>query len=87
MLTLPAVAEKTAELTPEATVTLPGTLTALLLLESATTVFPEAALLRATVQFDVAPLATVDGLQLSELTCADALAASEVDTVPLLPET
>jgi hypothetical protein len=70
------VAEKTAEVAPEATVTLAGTATAVLLLESATTVFPEVDLLRVTVQFDVAPLATVDGLQLKEVTCADALAVT-----------
>ena len=58
---------------PEATVTLAGTVTAVLLLESVTTVFPEAAELRVTVQFVVAPLATGDGLQLKEATCADAL--------------
>jgi hypothetical protein len=62
--------------TPEATVTLAGTVTAVLLLESVTTVFPETGLLRVTVQFDVAPLATVDGLQLKEVTCADALAVT-----------
>jgi hypothetical protein len=67
------VAEKVAEVAPEATVTLAGTVTAVLLLESVTTVFPEADVLRVTVQFNVAPLATGDGLQLKEATCADAL--------------
>ena len=67
------MAEKVADVAPEATVTLAGTVTAALLLESRTNAFPEAALLRVTVQFVVALLATVDGLQLREVTCADAL--------------
>ena len=83
MLTLPAVAEKTAELTPEATVTLAGTVTAALLLESVTKVLPEAGVLRVTVQFEVVPLATVDGLQLSEVTCAGALTVTVVCVDPL----
>jgi hypothetical protein len=41
-----------------------------------TTVFPEADVLRVTVQFNVAPLATGDGLHLKEVTCGDALAVT-----------
>jgi hypothetical protein len=82
-----AVARNVADVAPEATVTLAGTVMAVLLLESATTAFPEAALLRMTTQFDVAPLATVAGLQLKEVTCVGALAVNEVDTATLLPET
>ena len=74
--TVPAEAEKVADVEPDATVTLAGTVTAVLLLESATTAAPEAALFRFTVQLDVPPLATVDGLQLRELTCADVAAAT-----------
>jgi hypothetical protein len=69
-----------ADVEPDATVTLAGTVTAALLLESATTALPEAALFRFTVQLEVALLATVDGLQLRELTCAGAFAVREVDT-------
>jgi hypothetical protein len=54
-------------------VTLVGTVTTPLLLESATTAFPEATLLSFTVQLVVAPAATVDELQLRELTCAGAV--------------
>jgi hypothetical protein len=68
-VTLPADAEKLADEAPEATVTLAWTVTAELLLERATTAFPEAALFRVTVQFDVAPLAIDDGLQFNEVTC------------------
>jgi hypothetical protein len=57
--------------------------TAVLLLESATTVFPEAAWLRVTVQFEMAPLATVDGLQLKEVTCAGAVTVTVLCTDPL----
>jgi hypothetical protein len=59
--TLPAVAVKAAVVTPEATVTLAGTDTEDLLLDSVTTALPEAALVRVTVQLDVAPLAIVAG--------------------------
>jgi hypothetical protein len=57
-----------AEVAPEATVTLGGTVTAALLLESVTTVLPEAGALRFTVQFDVAPLAMLVGLQVTDVT-------------------
>ena len=77
------MAEKVADVAPDATVTLAGTATAALLLESVTTAFPEAAVLRVTVQFDVAPLATVDGLQLTAETCAGALTVTVVCTDPL----
>jgi hypothetical protein len=82
-----AVARNVADVAPEATVTLAGTVTAVLLLESVTTAFPEAALLMMTMQFDEAPLAMLVGLQLKEVTCAGALAVNEVDTATLLPET
>ena len=77
------MAEKAAEVALEETVTLPGTVTAALLLESVTTLFPDAAVLMLTVQFDVAPLATVDGLQLTDVTCAGALTVTVVCAVPL----
>jgi hypothetical protein len=54
----------------------PRTIKAALLVESVTIAFPGAAALRVTVQFVVAPLATVDGLQLKEVSCADALAVT-----------
>jgi hypothetical protein len=67
-----AVARNVADVAPEATVTLGGTVTAALLLASVITVFPEAGALRFTVQFDVAPLATLDGLQFKVVSCAGA---------------
>jgi hypothetical protein len=67
-VTLPADAEKVADAAPEATVTLAGTVTAPLLLESATLALPRGALLRVTVQFDEAPLAIADGLQIKDVT-------------------
>ena len=70
--TVPAVAENVVLLTPERTVTLAGTLTATLLLESVTTALPVAALFRLTVHVDVPPLAIVDGVQPTEVTCAGA---------------
>jgi hypothetical protein len=82
-----AVAGKAADVAPEATVTLAGTVTSKSLLESATTAFPEAGPLSVSVQVDVAPLAIADGLQLNDVTCRDAFAVKEVDTVPLVPET
>ena len=77
------MAEKVADAAPGATVTLPGTVTAALLLESVTAVFPEAAVLSVTVQFEVAPLATVAGVQLSEVTCTDPLTVTVVCADPL----
>ena len=76
VLGVPAVAGNVADVAPEAIVTLAGTVTTVLLLESVTTVVPEAAMLSVTVQFAVAPLAIEDGLQLSELTCGEVLAAT-----------
>jgi hypothetical protein len=81
--TIPAVALNLAVVEPEATVTLAGTVTAVLLLDSATTALPEAALFRLTVQLDVALRAIVDGLHLSELTCADAATVKVVCAEPL----
>jgi hypothetical protein len=68
-VTLPADAEKGAVVAPEATVTLAGTVRASLLLESPTTLFPEAAPFKVTVQFDAARLRIDDGLQVNEVTC------------------
>ena len=86
MVTVPAVAVNPADVAPEFTVTFAGTLTAALLLESETSALPDAALFRLTVQLDVPPLATVDGVQLTELivAAAGASAVSEVDTETLL---
>jgi hypothetical protein len=74
-----AVARKVADAAPETTVTLAGTVTASLLLVSATTEFAVADLLRVTVQVEVAPLATLAGLQLKDVTPAGA--ATVTDTV------
>jgi hypothetical protein len=52
------------------------TVTALLLLESATTVFTEAALFRVTVQVALAPLTKVAGVQISDATWGAVLAAT-----------
>jgi hypothetical protein len=86
VVTVPAVAVNPADVAPEVTVTFAGTLTAALLLDSETTALPDAALFRLTVQLDVPPLATVDGVQLTELivAAAGASAVSEVDTETLL---
>ncbi len=73
-----------ADAAPETTVTLAGTLTAELLLDSATTEFDEADLLRVTVQVDVVPLAMLAGLQLKNVTCAGVTVTdSVVCAVPL----
>ena len=64
-----AVIWNVADVAPEATVTLAGTVTAPLLLESVTTAFPEATWLRFTVQVDGAPLAMLAGVQLKDVTC------------------
>jgi hypothetical protein len=74
-----------ADVAPDATVTLAGTVTAALLLESATAALPEAGALRFTVQFDVAPLAILVGLQFREVTCggAGAFTVTVVCTDPL----
>jgi hypothetical protein len=68
-LMFPADAEKVAVVAPEETVTLAGTVTAGLLLESPTALFPEAAPFRVTVQFDSAPLAIAVGVQVNEVIC------------------
>jgi hypothetical protein len=60
-----------ADAAPEATVTLAGTVTAALLLESVTTELDEAALFRFTVQVEVEPLAMLAGLQLKDETELD----------------
>jgi hypothetical protein len=78
-VTVPAAAAKLAVLTPALTVTLDGTVTAPLLLDRLTAAPPEGATFdKVTVQFDVAPLATAEGLQLSEVTCTGALTVREV---------
>ncbi len=58
--------------------TLGGTVTAALLLASATTVLPEADALRFTVQFDVAPLARLVGLQVKDVTCVVAVTVTDI---------
>jgi hypothetical protein len=68
---------------PEPTVTLAGTISAELLLESATTTLPTAAVFNVTEQFDVAPPAMVDGLQLNKVTCAGAVTVTVVCADPL----
>jgi hypothetical protein len=73
-----AVARNVAEVAPEGTVTLGGTVTAALLLERVTTVLPEAAALRFTVQFDVAPLAMLVGPQVRDVTCVVAVTVTEI---------
>jgi hypothetical protein len=79
-----AVAWKVADVAPEATVTLAGIVTAVLLLESITTAFPEAALLRMTMQFDEEPLAMLVGLQLKDVTAGAAtVTVNVVCTDPL----
>jgi hypothetical protein len=67
LLTVPEVAAKVALLWPDATVTLPGTVSNALLLVSATDVAPVAALFNVTVQVLDALLPRVDGAQASEL--------------------
>ena len=73
-----AVAWKVADVAPEATVTLAGTVMAVLLLESVTTAFPEADWLRFTVQVDEAPLAMLAGVQLKDVTCVVALTVTVI---------
>jgi hypothetical protein len=63
-----AVIWKVAEVAPERTETLAGTVATELLLESATTVFPETGAFRFTVQVAEAPLAIVAGLQIKDVT-------------------
>jgi hypothetical protein len=85
VVTVSAVAVNPADVAPEFTVTFAGTLTAALLLDRVTTALPDAALLRFTVHDALAPLAILDGLQLTELTCATVLAVTDttVSAVPL----
>ena len=85
MVTVPAVAVNPADVAPDVTVTFAGTLTAALLLDRVITALPDAALLRFTVHDALAPLAILDGLQLTELTSAAALAVTDtvVCAVPL----
>jgi hypothetical protein len=84
-VTVPAVAVKLAVVTPALTVTLDGTVTLPLLLDRLTAAPPDGAtFVNVTVQLDVAPLATADGLQIRELTCTGALTVREaVCSVPL----
>ncbi len=63
-----AVIWKAADVAPEGTETLAGMVATELLLESATTVFPETGALRFTVQVEEAPLAIVAGLQVKDVT-------------------
>jgi hypothetical protein len=79
VVTVPPAAVKFAVLRPVATVTLAGTVTAPLLLDSATAAPPDgAALVNVTVQLDVPLLAIEAGLQLSALTWTGALAVTVV---------
>jgi hypothetical protein len=64
----PADAEKVAVVAPAGAATVAGTVTAALLLDRAMAAFPDDALLRVTVQVDVAPAAIAAGLQLNEVT-------------------
>jgi hypothetical protein len=73
-----AVAKKVADVAPEATVTLDGTVTAALLLESVTTALPVAGALRLTVQFDVAPLAMLVGLHIKDVTCGGGVTVTDI---------
>lgn len=72
LLTVPEVAVKVALPWPEATMTLAGTVSNPLLLESATVVALVAALFKVTVQVLVALLPRVEGTHASELSCAGA---------------
>ena len=66
LATVPAVAVKPAEVAPAATVTDAGTVTAALSLDNVTTVPPAGAATQSvTVQPEVPPEATVEGVQLS----------------------
>ena len=76
LLTVPEVAVKVAVLWPVATVTLAGTVSDPLLLESETVAALVAALFNVTVQVLDALLPRVEGAQASELSCAGALALS-----------
>ena len=77
------MAEKVPELAPEGMVMFAGTVTEALLLESAMTAAPEAGLFKLTEQLDIPPLAIVDGLQLTEVTCAGAVTFTLVCADPL----
>ncbi len=83
LLTVPAVAVKVAVEEPDATFTLPGTLSVPELLESATAVLPDAALVRVTVQVDVPDVPRLDGLHETALTWTTA--TSEMFAVRVLP--
>ena len=72
LLTVPEVAVKVAVLWPDATVTLAGTVSNALLLESVTVAALVAALFKVTVQVLDALLPRVEGAQASEVSCAGA---------------
>jgi hypothetical protein len=72
LLTVPEVAVKVALLWPDATVTLAGTVSNVLLLASATVAALVAALFKVTVQVLEAPLPKVEGAQPSEVSWAGA---------------
>jgi hypothetical protein len=76
LLTVPEAAGKVAVLWPEATVTLAGTVTKLLLLASETAAALVAALFNVTVQVLEALLPRVEGAQATEVSCAGAEAVS-----------
>ena len=70
---VPAITEKIAELKPAMTVTVDGTVRALLSLLKLTVKLEDAALLSVTVQFDVAPDARAVGRQATPETWAGAI--------------
>jgi hypothetical protein len=73
-----AVAWNVADVAPKGIITLGGTVTAALLLTRVTRVFPEEGALRFTVQFDVAPLAMLVGLQVRDVTCVVAATVTDI---------
>ncbi len=83
MTAVPAVAVKDAVDEPGPIETLAGTNNAPLLLDNETVAPDGATFVNVTVQFDVAPLAIVDGEQLTELTCTAALTVTFVVADPL----
>jgi hypothetical protein len=76
LVTVPEVAVKVVVLWPDATVTLAGTVTKLLLLASETVAALVAAVLNVTVQVLDALLPRVEGAQATDVSCAGAEAVS-----------
>ena len=76
LLTTPEAAAKVALLWPDATTTLAGTVSNTLLLASATVAALVAALFKVTVQVLDALLPSAEGAQVSEVSCAGALAVT-----------